>query len=77
MLENPQVNQPVVGILTLRHKEIKENSYFFASYTKWLESVGLRWVPLLVQETEEQLMTKLKLIDAVLLTGGNEDFRTL
>ena len=72
-----QLTQPVVGILTIRDKLDKRKSYFFGSYAKWVESVGIRWVPLFLQETEEQLLVKLRLIDGVLLTGGVEDFRNL
>ena len=72
-----QLTQPVVGILTIRDKWDKRKSYFFGSYAKWVESVGIRWVPLFLQETGEQLRVKLKLIDGVLLTGGVEDFRNL
>lgn len=75
--ETEQINQPIVGILTIRNKNDKRKSYFFNSYAKWIESAGIRWVPIFLQETREQLMVKLNLINGVLLTGGVEDFRNL
>lgn len=52
-------------------------SYIFASYPKWIEASGMRWVPLFIQETEDQFHTKLGLVDAVLLTGGSEKVNEL
>ena len=66
-----------MGILTLGTKNYPNKSYFFGSYSKWLESSGLRWIPLLLHESEEQTRVKLDLIDAVLFTGGNENFQTV
>ena len=66
-----------MGILTLGDDLYPNKSYFFGSDPKWMESSGLRWIPLLLQETKEQTEIKLELIDAVLFTGGNENFRTV
>lgn len=67
---------PVIGILTLHTApkfEYPENtSYMYTSYSKWIEQSEMRWIPISVYEPIDVVLDKLRKVNGVLLTGGNE-----
>lgn len=69
-------NTPVIGILTL-HTNPKLNypegtTYMYTSYAKWIEQSEMRWIPISVFEPTNMILEKLKKVNGMLLTGGNE-----
>lgn len=67
-----QGSKHLVGILTLDHPQIKDKTtYFPASYSKWLEQTGLRWIPINMYLRDQELAKTLDLVQGVLLTGGD------
>lgn len=65
--------RPIIGILSLPNDipgYEKYNSYFAASYVKWLEQAGARVVPLLFDSDLDTLRATLKNINGALFTGG-------
>ena len=67
---------PIVGILTLHvtknHHYPSKSSYFYTSYAKWLEESGIRWIPILLYDSQKTIRKKLENVNGVLLTGGAE-----
>ena len=71
--------QPVVGILgnaTFQPDHPITMNYIYSSYVKWLEQSGIRWIPLLIRDTDDETNAKLERLDGVLLTGGSDSFGT-
>ncbi|MDG2870706.1 gamma-glutamyl-gamma-aminobutyrate hydrolase family protein, partial [Vibrio parahaemolyticus] len=75
---DPNLNyKPVIGILTHpgdgasgRLSNATGVSYIAASYVKFVESGGARVIPLIYNESPENLNKKLDLVNGVLFTGG-------
>ncbi|ESW21555.1 hypothetical protein PHAVU_005G080600 [Phaseolus vulgaris] len=73
-----KLNQrPVIGILSHpgdgssgRLSNVSDVSYIAASYVKFVESGGARVIPLLYNESPQNLNKKLDLVNGVLFTGG-------
>ncbi len=66
---------PVVGVTMLHTSAPNYPSgtvYVFQQDVEWFEQVDIRWVPLLMDESEEETRAKLQKLNGVFLTGGNE-----
>jgi gamma-glutamyl-gamma-aminobutyrate hydrolase PuuD len=74
-------HSPVVGLLLLHSRAAKHSEsniqFVQKEYSKWLEQVNIRWIPLYMEESEEQTRLKMSKIDGVFLTGGAEPFLKL
>lgn len=76
-LSSAQNNRPVIGILTLPStSHAGMNSYFPASYVKWVESAGARVVPIFYDAPLETNAALLKSLNGALFTGGGASFFT-
>jgi len=73
---------PVIGIIsqTLEKEMVNDtrfegwNSYIMKSYVDWVEAAGARVVPLIVGESEEDTLEKLKKLNGVIFPGGDGDY---
>jgi gamma-glutamyl hydrolase len=71
------VCRPIIGILSLPNSVPGFNSfqsYFPASYVKWLESAGARVIPLLYDAPAATIKQQLQYINGAFFTGGGTDF---
>ena len=75
-------DSPIVGILTLpcdvTPKNCEDNkkatTYLPASYVKWLESGGARVVPILADDSFQNVQSLVQELNGVLITGGSAHF---
>ena len=71
---------PIVGVLTLHISKNKHyprhSTYLYTSYGKWLEESGIRWIPILLYDSQRTIRKKLDMVNGVLLTGGSEPLGT-
>ena len=83
-LENNDDNneEPVIGILTQTLEDFMHDderfdgykSYIMASYVKFMESSGARVVPIINEETFDQINDKINHVDGILFPGGDGDY---
>ena len=77
-------DSPIIGILTLPcdvtpkncEDDKKASTYLPASYVKWLESGGARVVPILADDSFENVESLIQEVNGVLITGGSADFNS-
>lgn len=68
---------PIIGLVLLHVKSAQyPSNYNFVvkAYSKWLEQVNIRWIPMYIDEPESETERKLQLVDGLFLTGGSEPF---
>jgi imidazoleglycerol phosphate synthase glutamine amidotransferase subunit HisH len=63
---------PVVGLVFLpRNDRTRLNgSYFLSTYHKWLGQMGIRWIPMYMDDPESVWLEKINKVNGVFLTGG-------
>jgi len=69
--------RPIIGILSMPNDVTgfeSSQSYFPASYVKWLEAAGARVVPLPFTASADETRAMLTNINGALFTGGGSDF---
>lgn len=79
-LDNNQA--PVIGIVT-QTDDLEKNygaelanytTYLMSAYPRFFQSYGARIVPILMNESDEVTLKKLKAINGVIFPGGNGDY---
>ena len=50
----------------------KGSTYIYSSYYKWLEINNLKWIPISLNLSEKDLISKLEKVNGILLPGGGE-----
>lgn len=66
---------PILGLVLLHARSDKfppNTNFVLKAYSKWLEQVNIRWIPMFLDEPESETQRKLALIDGLFLTGGSE-----
>jgi len=66
---------PVVGVTMLHTSSSTYPNgtvYVFQQDVRWLEQANIRWIPLFMDELEDETRAKLRKLNGVFLTGGGE-----
>ena len=56
------------------HRFDNYKSYIMGAYVRFVESAGARVVPILFNDSEDQIKEKMEQVDAVLFPGGGGDY---